>query len=367
MGDYGFSEISTGLGKVRANFTERGLPFDHSPSAEFVSAYKHSVLLDSSDFSKDSKIYVQLTGTSHVGYLSYDFHQPNNDVEEEGPSIVLQATRSGWRGAVFIDPGAREISGWNPQRFDYKLGPQQAPSFKGYFVARFDKEFQSYGTTVGNDTGTTIHENEKARWNEEQLSGFARFEKGTKKLQVRIGMSLISVEQARRNLDTEIPDGIQFEEVVRGNIDVWKEKVDRVQIEGARLNEMRILCESTRVSSSLVFFLTYSSFPCSDTGMYHSLQFPSEHSEPGPKGEIYYSAYDDSVHHSKGKQYQGYSIWDTWRAQWAFLILFAPERITDMVNTMLDIYQQSGRLPMWANLAEVSERNQHRFLPLFRY
>lgn len=126
---------------------------------------------------------------------------------------------------------------------DYQLGPQQAPGFKGYFVARFDQDFSSFGTAVGNSTGTTLHSDELARWNEEQLSAYATFAKGTRRVKVRIGMSLISVEQARRNLDTEISDDTSFEDVVNQNIEAWREKVDRVEIEGGRLNETRILCE----------------------------------------------------------------------------------------------------------------------------
>lgn len=126
MGDYGFSEVSAGFGTVRANFTERGLPFDHRQ--EFVSAFKHSVLLDADKFSKGSQIYVQLTGTSHVGFLDYTFDQP--DDASEDPNIVVQATRAGWRGAVFVNPEKREISGWNPQRF----------------VSTFDNPSYSHGT-----------------------------------------------------------------------------------------------------------------------------------------------------------------------------------------------------------------------------
>lgn len=67
---------------------------------------------------------------------------------------------------------------------------------------------------------------------------------------------------------------------------------------------------------------------------------------------MYYSGFDDKVH--QGIAYTGYSIWDTFRAEWAMINLFAPERVNDMVTSMLQSYEQSGRLPMWQNLVETN-------------
>lgn len=74
--------------------------------------------------------------------------------------------------------------------------------------------------------------------------------------------------------------------------------------------------------------------------------------EHTPSGNAYYSGYDDKIH--PGIAYTGYSIWDTFRAEWGFLNLFAPERINDMITSMLQSYKQSGRLPMWQNIVETN-------------
>ena len=65
------------------------------------------------------------------------------------------------------------------------------------------------------------------------LSGYAHFAEGTKAINVRVGVSFISVEQARKNLDTEIPDGTTLEATAQKTREAWAEKLDRVQIEGA--------------------------------------------------------------------------------------------------------------------------------------
>jgi predicted alpha-1,2-mannosidase len=82
-------------------------------------------------------------------------------------------------------------------------------------------------------------------------------------------------------------------------------------------------------------------------------QYPNEKTETNETGTYYYSGYDDRVH--KGDvSYTGYSIWDIFRAEWAFQIMFAPERVPGMITSMLQTYEESGRLPMWENLVETN-------------
>jgi putative alpha-1,2-mannosidase len=68
------------------------------------------------------------------------------------------------------------------------------------------------------------------------LSAYVTFQSSL--VNVRIGVSFISVEQARRNLDKEIPDGPPLEDTVNRTRDLWEEKLGRIQIEGASDEEM---------------------------------------------------------------------------------------------------------------------------------
>lgn len=78
-----------------------------------------------------------------------------------------------------------------------------------------------------------------------------------------------------------------------------------------------------------------------------ALQYPNEISEYGR----YYSGYDDKVHRGE-HAYTSYSIWDTFRAETAFLTMFAPERIDGMITSMLQVFQQGGWLPMVCTSAD---------------
>lgn len=75
--------------------------------------------------------------------------------------------------------------------------------------------------------------------------------------------------------------------------------------------------------------------------------------ETNATGTYYYSGFDNSVH--KGDHsYTGYSIWDIFRAEWAFINLMAPERVDGMIQSMLQGFLEGGRLPIWQNIVETN-------------
>lgn len=108
----------------------------------------------------------------------------------------------------------------------------------------------------------------------------------------------------------------------------WGDKLDRLQVTGGS------------PSNNTVLYTSYA----------HTLVYPYEISEPTPDGMAYYSGYLDKV--VPGISYSGYSIWDTFRAQTAWLILTCPERVGGMIQSMLQDYKEGGWLPMWKNIVE---------------
>ena len=93
-----------------------------------------------------------------------------------------------------VNPEAREITGYNPHRMDAHLGPLALPNFKGYFVVQFEQapsDMKTYGMR-----GCTA---------ESSRGAYAEFKPG-QTVQVRVGTSFISIDQARENLKHEMPD-----------------------------------------------------------------------------------------------------------------------------------------------------------------
>ncbi|GJE97274.1 glycoside hydrolase family 92 protein [Phanerochaete sordida] len=324
MGESAQVVLVPGLGDVRPRFEDRGMRFEHAD--EVVSASYYSVQLNDEN---DEGVFVEQSATSRVGHLRFTF------TGNARPWVLLEASRASVmgsadptnvtfpHGSVAVDASAREISGTNAERQDFIIGPNAAPSFRGYFVARFSEPILEWGT-AGAGSGALRPNASSAEG--AQVAAYVRFAEGVKSVDVRVGVSFISVEQARRNLEEEIPDGTALEETARGTRAAWAEKLDRIQIQGVDEEQ------------KTVFY----------TGVFHALQYPYEQSEGGR----YYSGYDDAVH--EGESYTGYSIWDTFRAAWAWQILLAPERINGMVQSMLQDYVEGGWLPMWKNIVETN-------------
>ena len=141
---------------------------------------------------------------------------------------------------------------------------------------------------------------------------------------LKIGVSLISVEQARENLEREIGSK-SFEQVVAETRSEWERLFARVEIEAPD-------------DVKTIFY----------TGLFHSLLYPRVVSEYGR----YYSGFDDRVH--TGEMYGCYSLWDTYRAEHALLTLVVPERVDGMMQSLLEMYREGGTLPIWPNLGYTS-------------
>ena len=132
--------------------------------------------------------------------------------------------------------------------------------------------------------------------------------------------SVESIDQARENLNREIPDW-DFDAASARLRKLWNDKLGVFSLEGASEDQEKI------------FY----------TGLYHALLYPRLFSEYGH----YYSAFDDTVH--AGVSYTAFSIWDIFRAEHSLLTLAAPEKNGDMITALLQNYKEGGWLPKWPN------------------
>ncbi|KAI1364592.1 glycoside hydrolase family 92 protein [Xylaria arbuscula] len=286
-------------------------------------------------------IRTAMSALGHTSHLRFDYETAcsssgASDDASASPYVFIQTTRQNWTGHIDIDPGRREISGRKPQRQDYRLGPDKPASFSGYFVSRFSEPFASYGTTMGRN----ISEGNRNA-SSENLGAYVQFSPNATRIEVRTGISFVGVEQARRNLDLEIPDGTSFEDTIEQAKAAWLEKLGRVTIEGVNSTD-------EEHDQRTIWY----------TGLFHALQYPNDYSEPigirPDSPRIFYNGYTDSIDTSNDSYYQSWSIWDTYRAEHSLLTIFAPERVNVMMRSLLNIFDWSGRLPMWANMVETN-------------
>ena len=305
MGDFGYVTIVPELDEIKTTPDARKFSFTHAD--EQASPYYYSVTMQAQD---SRQIKAEMTATDHCGYLRFTF--PANS----RASVLVEATRPNVAGAAQISADGREIAGFNPDRMDAHLGPFTLLNFKGYFVVQFRESPSKSGTYEGSqlhDGGQTAQGT--------NVGAYATFAPAAEEVvEVRVGTSFISIDQARANLQREIPkwDFAALRDELK---QTWNKKLGLIEIEGASDDQRAI------------FY----------TGLYHSLLYPRLFSEYGR----YYSAFDDKIH--SGVSYTAYSLWDTFRAEHSLITLIAPERVNDMVKALLQNYQEGDWMPKWPN------------------
>ena len=144
-----------------------------------------------------------------------------------------------------------------------------------------------------------------------------RFPAGTKKVCFRYGVSLISQEQAQKNLSREQADAFDIAKVIKDGRKEWNETLSTILVKGGTEDQKAVL---------------YTSY-------YRTFERPVCLSEDGR----YFSAFDGKVHNDEGKPfYSDDWIWDTYRAAHPLRALIQPEKEEDIIESYLRMAEQMG-------------------------
>ena len=138
---------------------------------------------------------------------------------------------------------------------------------------------------------------------------------------VQMGVSFVSIENARENLNAE-QEGKNFDEIHASAVEQWNSDLSRIKVEGGTADQQTI------------FY----------TALYHALIHPSIISDVN--GE-YPKMENGEVGKSDYTRYTIFSLWDTYRNLHQLLTLVYPERQADMLRTMVGMYEDWGWLPRW--------------------
>ena len=174
-----------------------------------------------------------------------------------------------------------------------------------FFAVRFSKPItKSEITNVGGE-GRTV--------------GLLKFSE--KQVMAKVGISSVSIENALENLDSSLP-GWDFEATREAASDAWEKELSKIRI------------KSSDPAQKTIFY----------TALYHTMVAPALFSDTngefkGLKGDI-----QKAIGY---KRYTVFSLWDTYRALHPLFTLIQPQKVNDMVKSMLDHYKQSGLLPVW--------------------
>lgn len=140
-------------------------------------------------------------------------------------------------------------------------------------------------------------------------------------IEVKMGVSFVSIENARLNMNTEQP-GFDFDKVRTTASNMWNSDLSRVKVEGGSKDDKTI------------FY----------TALYHLLIHPNIIQDVNGEYPMMESL---KVGHTTGNRYTVFSLWDTYRNVSTLMTLLFPERQLDIIRIMVDMYKESGWLPKW--------------------
>ena len=138
---------------------------------------------------------------------------------------------------------------------------------------------------------------------------------------VQMGVSFVSVENAWENLEAE-QNGLDFDGIHAQAVERWNSDLGRIRVEGGTKEQQTI------------FY----------TALYHALIHPSTVSDVNGEYPKMESA---GIGKSDHTRYTIFSLWDTYRNLHQLLTLVYPERQTDMLRTLVGMYEDWGWLPRW--------------------
>ncbi|MEZ5106198.1 MAG: GH92 family glycosyl hydrolase [Draconibacterium sp.] len=243
-------------------------------------------------------IDAELTASERVGFHRYKYNESGN------PALIIDLKYgTGWD---LLTKGNIEQVGKNEVK-GFRFSKGWAPDQQIFFYTEFSKEIKEFNIlTQDEKTGV--------------ITVLIQFE-GDGELMAKTGISPVSEEGAQNNLNTEISLW-DFDSVKQKAKEKWNNELGKVEVETNNLSDKKI------------FY----------TALYHTMIAPSLFNDVN--GD--YRGADRKVHQSPGLEtYTTLSLWDTYRAAHPLYTLVQPNRVNDFVNTMLDIYDQQGKLPVW--------------------
>ncbi|GAB3733309.1 GH92 family glycosyl hydrolase [Hymenobacter agri] len=307
IGDLGDVAVMPTTGPVRVTegrprHPERGLLSFFSHKEEQVRPGYYTVRLKRYD------IRAELTATERVGFHQYTFPQ------SDAAHLVFDLQQGiGWDLAT--DTHIEQLN--DSTLVGYRFSKGWAEDQRLYFAAVVSKPIRQFSSVQVLDTlGNT-----KPAVTGNRIKGVLTFAtRAGEKVKLKVGISPVSTAGALANIRAEIPHW-NFERVAAQADAAWNRELQKVQIQA----------DETRLTT---FY----------TALYHTMMAPSAFNDHN--GD--YRGTDKQVHQNPGfTNLTTFSLWDTYRAAHPLFTLLQPERVNDMVRTMLAIYQQQGKLPVW--------------------
>lgn len=253
-------------------------------------------------------VNTELTTSKRAGFGRFTWPQTND------ATMILNVGRNGVgaRSAMLEIVGTNEIRG-----FVETGGVCGGGGYFVYFHGQFDKPFASFGTYAGD----TVTPGSRTAARGQKNGGWVKFAGGGQ-VQLRVGVSYVSTDNAKLNMQTELAN-VQFDTVKTNAATAWNKLLNRVQVTGGSTDDRT------------KFY----------TALYHSLLHPNLFSDVNGQ----YIGFDNKIYTADGwDKYATFSGWDIYRSQVQLIGWLQPKVASDMAQSMVvDAEKGGGGYPKW--------------------
>lgn len=316
--DLGVILLMPTTGKLETNHLKYGTTYANE---EAKAAY-YTATLDKYD------VKVETTASTRTGISRYTFPSGEANILL---NLGLGLTNEQGASVKVVSP--TEIEGIRTIGSFCYYKPEEA--YPVYFVAKFSRPADAFGTwktprTYQGVEAQWMPYNGKTRIMEDyqkEVVGDSigayftyHFDEPTE-VEVKVGVSYVSIENARENLQRET-QSLSFDEVYQSTSSAWNELLSKIKVEGGSEDD------------KIVFY----------TALYHTLIHPNTLNDGN--GDYPGMATRKTLK-TDGTRFTVFSFWDTYRNLHQLMSLVYPDQQSNMVKSMLNIYDESGWLPKW--------------------
>nr|WP_189078370.1 GH92 family glycosyl hydrolase [Mangrovihabitans endophyticus] len=307
MGDRQTFQVmpSGAAGVPDASRSARKLAFGHEN--ETAKPYYYGVTFDNG-------MKTEIAPTDHAAMFRFTF-------TGDSSNLILDNVNA--NAGLTLDADNRSFSGWS----DVNSGSLSAGWTRMFMYATVDTPVASSGMlTSGNRPST----------------GYLKFDTSSRKtVTMRIATSLISVAQAKHNLDLEIAADATLASVRDRAQAAWDAKMHVIEVEGASEDQLVTLY------SNLYRLFLYPNSGFENTGTAADPVY--RHTVQSAVNSPASSPTQTGAPVKDGKVYVNNGFWDTYRTTWPAYSLFTPSEAGEMVDGFVQQYQDGGWISRWSS------------------
>ncbi|QTN00665.1 glycoside hydrolase family 92 protein [Sediminibacillus dalangtanensis] len=306
MGDrQTFQVMPSAAEEPSADREERALAFKHEN--EIAKPHYYSVQFENG-------IQTEMTPTNRASMLRFTF---------TGDSSKLIFDNVNNNGGLTLNPEEQTLSGYTDVKSGLSTGATRM-----FVYAEFDQDVIDSGKLTGEGR--------------DNVAGYYAFDTSAgKTVTMKVATSLLSVDQAKKNLEQDIQPDDTFDSLQESAKQAWEDKLDIIEVEGASKDEL------TTLYSNMYRLFLYPNVGYENTGTTEEPKYQYASSFSDPAGDN--TATETGAKIVNGKVYVNNGFWDTYRTSWPAYSLLTPTQAGEMIDGFVQQYKDGGWISRWSS------------------